>query len=123
MGKGKACFQVLAAPEFEASQTDRFPEDPDPFFVPDWRNQWHLRLSSTSRSEAAQFLVAVDLDCTGAETGEPEALEGGGYAVRLGDVRVEIGAAGASARRLGPAAEPPACAVPPKHAAEAAAAD
>lgn len=123
MGKGKACFRVLAAPEFEASQTDRFPEDPDPFFVPDWRNQWHLRLSSKEKSAAAQFLVAVDLDCTGAETGEPEALEGGGYAVRLGDVRVEIGAAGATARRLGPAAEPPACAVPPKHAAEAAAAD
>lgn len=116
MGKGKVCFRVLKAPDFDVSQTDKFPEDPDPFFVPDWRNQWHLRVSSTEKSKRAQFLVGVDLGCTGAEMGEPEALENGGFSVSLGGYKVRIGDKGATARSLDPGAEAPSCAVPPKPA-------
>ncbi|WP_416898707.1 MAG: DUF4962 domain-containing protein [Minwuia sp.] len=120
-GEGQACFRVLAAPDFTTSQTDAFPEDPDPFFVPDWKNQWHVTLATTEKSTEAQFLVAVDLGCTGAEFGEPEPLEGGGFRVLAGNNAVEITGDGAVVTPLGPVAAGAQCPIPAKKVGQLAA--
>jgi len=113
-GNGKACFKVLSSPEIEANQINSFPEDPDPFFVPDWQNQWHLTWVSKQKSKTAEFLVAVDLDCTGGRIGEPKALTSGGFTVRVGDHQVRISGDGATAKRVGPSVDNQACPIPAK---------
>jgi hypothetical protein len=113
-GKGQVCFKVLSAPDYDVSQTNVYPEDPDPFFVPDWTNQWHMTLASKEKSTEAQFLVAVDLACTGAKFREPEPLEGGGFRVTAGTHLVEITGDGAVASRIGPSVENAQCPIPHK---------
>lgn len=117
-GEGQVCFRVLSAPAFTTSQSNVFPEDPDPFFVPDWKNQWHLTLATTEKSKTAQFLVAADLGCKGIDIGAPEPLASGGFSVRAGNHQVEITGDGAVATRIGPAAANAQCPIPHKKIGE-----
>lgn len=113
-GDGRVCFTVLAAPDNTVSQTDRFPADPDPFFVPDWKPQWHLTVASSDRLPAAEFLVLADLGCTGATADAVTPMPDGGFELQVDGMRVRIDDRSGAAVPTGPRAAAPACAVPPK---------
>lgn len=103
-GKGAVCFRVLAAPRYVINQSDRFTEDPDPFFVPDWQAQWHLRLAARERRREAEFLVVADLGCNGSVVDDLRPRTGGGFTLSVDGTSVAIGPTGS--RAAGPGRAP-----------------
>jgi hypothetical protein len=92
-GGASMCIEMLASPDVEFTQTDRFTVPPGRSSMSDRHpDQWHGVFATTRKSETAEFvaLMRIGSDCSGREEGDIARRAGGGWEVAVDGKTVRL---------------------------------